>query len=358
MKLLKWIIAFIFCVPTMHLGMSAWIPSSISNYFKSDQDKATDALITLIENLPTPQGNNSRFNTNQEVLSRIQSLLASGANPNVQVPAEHFRARPNSKVTLLTKLARRNALEVTELLLKAGARPNDPSEIPPLFVAIVHCNEEMIALLIKYGADVNKQIPESGQTPLMTARDCDLGMWKLLLKNGANPNAVDNNKNTILMNTLALNIEPNGDEKYDMISILKLLVAYNTDLDLQNNSGITALMIAASKSDSSSIEILLAHGANPNIQDKKGETALFQAIKRGNPLPVASLIKAGTDLSITNTSGDSALSMAKSTQARIRADRSYDEQRKNRLIKQYNEIIEMLQNPSKIKISRGLDKIK
>lgn len=351
--------ALLFCIPTVHLAMSRWVPSYISNYFKSEKDRATDALIALLEELPEPLGPGVRRLPSPATLIRIQSLLAAGADPNARIPDQRLFKPSDATISLLTKLAYKNAPEAVELLLKAGARPNDPSGVPPLFIAIEYCYEDVIALLIKYGADVNKPLPESGQTPLMTARNCELGVWKLLLRSGANPNALINNKNTFLMNTVSLNIEPNGDEKYDMAKVLKTLAEYNTNLDLQNSLGITALMLAADRTDIRSIEGLLAHGANPNIQDKKGETALFKAIRRGVTEPVAFLIRAGTDLSITNIDGDSALSVAKGVQADLRGNMNYDEARKGRLVKQFDEIIEMLQNPTKAKrTTRDLYKIK
>lgn len=349
--------ALLFCMPTANLAMSRWVPSYVSNYFKSEKDRATDALIALIEELPEPMGPGARRLPGPEKLTRIQSLLAAGADPNARIPDQRLFKPSDGTISLLTKLAYKNAPEATELLLKAGARPNDPSEVPPLFIAIEYCYEDVIALLIKYGADVNKSLPESGQTPLMTARNCELGVWKLLLKNGANPNTLVNNRNTFLMNTVSLNA--NRSDKYDMAKVLKTLAEYNTNLDLQNGLGITALMLAADKTDISSIEGLLAHGANPNIQDKKGETALFKAIRRGVTEPVAFLIRAGTDLSITNIDGDSALSVAKGGQADLRGNMNYDEARKGRLIKQFDEIIEMLQNPTKVKrTTRNIYKIK
>lgn len=335
-------------MPTTHLAMSGWMPSYISNYFKSEKDKATDALIAAIEELPTTRARGGRILPQPETLARIQNLLALGADPNVQVPSQLVFYKSGTKVTLLTKLAYKNAPEITELLLKAGARPNDPSEIPPLFIAIEYCYEEVIKLLVAYGADVNKSLP-TGQTPLLTARNCEPSVWKLLLKKGANPNQVFDNRTTFLMNTIILNTEPNRVEKYNMERAIRILVEHNTDLDFQNSSGTTALMLAAHRYDKESIRALLAYGANPNIQDKDGETALFQAVKVGVPEPVELLIHAEADLSITNKKGKTALSIAKDSIASLPGNSNYSEEKRKMLINQYDEIIQMLEKPSNIK---------
>lgn len=51
---------------------------------------------------------------------------------------------------------------------------------------------------------------------------------------------------------------------------LVILLKYGVDINSQNDKGITALMIAASKIDYKMVEILLEHNANVNIEDSHG----------------------------------------------------------------------------------------
>ena len=47
------------------------------------------------------------------------------------------------------------------------------------------------------------------------------------------------------------------------------------EVNLQDNEGITALMIAVGQSDSEAVDVLIGHGADINMQESCGRTALF-----------------------------------------------------------------------------------
>lgn len=95
--------------------------------------------------------------------------------------------------TALAKAVLRRDYEMAELLLRYGANPDRDTgyKDTPFSVAIDNNDCEMIQLLLLYGADANYKV-SSGDTYLVLA--CRKGyksIVELLLENGANPNVKD-----------------------------------------------------------------------------------------------------------------------------------------------------------------------
>ena len=83
----------------------------------------------------------------------------------------------------------------------------------------------------------------------------------------------------------------------------ELLLKNHANVNIQNDDGFTALMIAClAKRGSKMVEILLHHGANPNIQNKDGATALMFASQDGCSESVDALLADdGTLIQIAKT---------------------------------------------------------
>ena len=64
--------------------------------------------------------------------------------------------------------------------------------------------------------------------------------------------------------------------------IVQVLVSNGANVNMQNNAGETALMLAAEEGDTKVVCILLDADADPNIRDRKGETALEKAEESGH----------------------------------------------------------------------------
>ena len=65
------------------------------------------------------------------------------------------------------------------------------------------------------------------------------------------------------------------------LEIVKLLVDNKAKLDIQNNSGSTALMYSAMYKNKDVYNFLIISGANKELKDKKGKTAIDYAKENG-----------------------------------------------------------------------------
>lgn len=126
------------------------------------------------------------------VYREAQKLLISGANPDIIQAGE-------------------------PLLIEATTRMGDL--------------EEFVSLLCQYKANVNLT-DRDGNTALIKATQLGkLNIVRILLEHRANPNIKGENGKTALM------------EGWRSSDIQDLLLKYNTDLDLQDNEGNTALLL-------------------------------------------------------------------------------------------------------------------
>lgn len=158
----------------------------------------------------------------------------------------------------------------------------DPTE-PPLIWAVLGNNRVAIDTLIQAGASIEVRNAQ-GKTPLMLAvRACPTRIERLLAY-GADPNAMDNDGATVLMQD-------------DSSTSARPLLAGGADPNLPHRGdGTTPLMYAAGKGAAALLDLLLAAGANISATDNEGRTALHHACTReGDPRIVRALLAAGAD---------------------------------------------------------------
>lgn len=88
------------------------------------------------------------------------------------------------------------------------------------------------------------------------------------------------------------------------IAVVSALLQANPGcVDIADQDGITALMLAAGEDDFAMVNILLAHGANMNLRDAYGNTALIYACKSGGMDVAELLLKHGTDIDLPGSNG-------------------------------------------------------
>jgi ankyrin repeat protein len=233
--------------------------------------------------------------------------------------------------------------DVSECLLKNGTNPNiifypnnnennqtKTWQLTPLHLSIVYGRKDIFQLLIEHGANCNNQQNISGgllydiiyhrrmdlftlmkgelnNTHLfLSIEDKDEEACELLLSNGINANAVDNNNYTALYT--AIEIQQEG--------IAKLLLKYNADpeLNLQNDPLYSCLAEAGSRGQVGVYKLLIEHGANVNKRfshmldysdDKKGISLLAWACSNNNKALCELLVETGVDINGSDGFGES-----------------------------------------------------
>ena len=116
-------------------------------------------------------------------------------------------------------------------------------------------------------------------------KDDDIESIKNYIDSGYDLNIQNNNGNTALI-IATIN---------DHIEIVKLLLNAGADIDKQNNYGYTALIWAAYYNNPEIVKLLLNAGAYIDKQNNKGNTALIDAAKNNNRETVEILLDYGAD---------------------------------------------------------------
>lgn len=145
----------------------------------------------------------------------------------------------------------------------------------PLRYAVFMKNIEIVRLLIKSGANVNK-ISADGHTPLKIA--CSAyesppvdDMVKLLLDNGAEP-GIYNKWTDGPLHYAAMYKQPGA---------VKMLIQYGADVNAKGSYGRTPLIYGASSARMPDmVKFLIDSGADVNATNDSGENALFELITR------------------------------------------------------------------------------
>jgi|ERR1041385_5230329 ankyrin repeat protein len=122
-----------------------------------------------------------------------------------------------------------------------------------------------------------------------SAQDGDLIAVKAFIADGANVNSRDKTGRTAL-----LWVAPARDNP----EMVKLLFEHGADVNISDNEGESALMIAASQSNPGIMTALIKAGAKVNAQNRKGETALMAAAARANVAEIKILLANGADLNL------------------------------------------------------------
>ncbi|RLW08239.1 hypothetical protein DV515_00003098 [Chloebia gouldiae] len=93
--------------------------------------------------------------------------------------------------------------------------------------------------------------------------------------------------------------------------LLRVLIRKGAKVNGRQKNGTTALIHAAEKNFLTTVAILLEAGAYVNMQQNSGETALMKACKRGNSDIVRLMIESGADCNILSKHQNSAMHFAK-----------------------------------------------
>lgn len=249
------------------------------------------------------------------VSSEVADAVMHGDKSAVRVLLEKkadVNAQQVDGSTALHWAVRANDLELTEMLLRAGARASaaNQSGATPMLLAAMNGNAAIIDRLIQAGADPNAPLSQTGDTALMmAARTGKADAVKVLLDHGAKVNAKETWGGTTALMWAVSERHP---------EVASLLVEHGADVNAKSNfvpsasgrgfegtapvvpkpnqtieefaSGwMTPLMFAAREDDLASARILIQAGADVNSFGGDGKDALALALFDGS-YDVASLL--------------------------------------------------------------------
>jgi ankyrin repeat protein len=206
---------------------------------------------------------------------------------------------------------------VTRQLLADGCDPNESCRDPPLHLAARRGHENVVALLLDYGAKINVKNIE-GHTPLHSAvqYEGNISVVQILLNHGADVNTANNHGSTPLFSAVygdhgdiarllverGARVEDSDNEMHQTPlhraawnedgPLLDFLLKHGANINAKNIRGETALHYAA-KYGQNTLSQLLVNGADPNIQADNGETPLYWAVNNGQKQAVELLVNAG-----------------------------------------------------------------
>ncbi|OAL23957.1 hypothetical protein AYO20_10807 [Fonsecaea nubica] len=149
-----------------------------------------------------------------------------------------------------------------------------------------------------YGPDINGAHEDFGEKLLQAAQDGDAQELIRCLKAGADINALDESRCTVL-HKAAL---------YGRTELTRILLARNDlDVNAQDEDGETALYQATVRKEEAIIELLLKAGATITIETTTGDTALHQAASENYLQGVELLLGKGKTATIKTSKEETAL---------------------------------------------------
>ncbi|MDR1123424.1 MAG: hypothetical protein LBL61_02215, partial [Elusimicrobiota bacterium] len=166
-------------------------------------------------------------------------------------------------------------------LLKNGANVNPENAYStPLSVAAKYY-PSYIPILVKYGADINKQDEKDGRTILHMHKK-NIVTLRIITAVGADVNIKDNDGDT----PINWYWGAVGDNIYTIAELLNR----GADINSQDNKGGTIFHKNSSYADAKEIELLIQLGADPSIKNNEGRTA-YDIAEQYNNIEIRELLK-------------------------------------------------------------------
>ena len=159
-----------------------------------------------------------------------------------------------------------------KLLIDAGATvdmKNGKYEKTALMVATYENRSAAVQTLLECNASVNEQGDYDESALWLASDSCNVGIVKMLLDHGAQPNSFNMDHETPLYRAAGCNM--NGRNPKDQGAVMEALIEKRAWKNVKNQNGDTALHHAAANCNPEAIRILLKHKAkirlNRNLQD-------------------------------------------------------------------------------------------
>lgn len=239
------------------------------------------------------------------------------------------KVSPNFFHNYLQKLRRSSIIEVKHGFIDTGVAYTEDLNQDLLIAARVG-DTPKIRILLTNGANPNAVAP-NGYCGLMHA--ADMGhkeTVEALLAGGAQPNAKNHSGDTALLlaavegykdivtvllaNKAAVDVQ-DGDGVTPLIhastncktEIVSSLLERKIDVNSGDKSGRTALIAATAEGCSGVVTALLNREADPNLMDSDGRTALIYAVESGRKDLIQALLQKGARVNARDNEGKTAL---------------------------------------------------
>lgn len=231
-------------------------------------------------------------------------LLKLGAEPDLHGTSD--QARGYRSTGALGIAARHGSGTIVNQLLEAGADfnlTNGYSFKSPIEEAAAAGQLEVMSIFIDRGASIKSTNILQHAIPSHWSPDDNFEMVNFLLDNGADPNGILDDKESLLPLQLAA--------REGRKSVVRALLEHGADVDRQNDEGWTALHEAAKMGIDEVVRFLVDdYNADTNKKLINGSVALHLAAQANHIRCVQALLDRGQNVNVTNSDGRTALHIA------------------------------------------------
>ena len=208
---------------------------------------------------------------------KVRELISQGADVNAVNgegwSALHLAVKANNAAIVKELLSNKRinmnpTLPVDSILMDGGSKWYADGQTP-LLLAAYYGYADLVSMLLNYGADIMAKdtIDDAMAIHIASAKGYANVVMAILDSSAAKASSMDianigDNTGTTPLMWAAMN---------NQVSVIAILLRYNSDINLQDDDGWTALHFAAASDSYRAVEIILKNKADANIADIEGK---------------------------------------------------------------------------------------
>ena len=208
---------------------------------------------------------------------KVRELISQGTDVNAVNgegwSALHLAVKANNAAIVKELLSNKRinmnpTLPVDSILMDGGSKWYADGQTP-LLLAAYYGYADLVSMLLNYGADIMAKdtIDDAMAIHIASAKGYANVVMAILDSSAAKASSMDianigDNTGTTPLMWAAMN---------NQVSVIAILLRYNSDINLQDDDGWTALHFAAASDSYRAVEIILKNKADANIADIEGK---------------------------------------------------------------------------------------